>query len=75
MNFVNEIRRAETTNTIEKKLVWYEQKLTEIVKRLNSTPKEERVMILGVIVQELLLCTKMKPLERLGLIEHIKKSI
>lgn len=73
MEFVNEIRRAETTSTAGREFVWYEQKLAEIIIRLNSMPKDMRIMIVGALLYELLACTNIKTLERSGLLEETKK--
>lgn len=73
MEFVNEIRRAETTNAVESKLVWYEQKQKEIIDILNTIPKKERLMVLTTLVQELLACTNITLIERMGVIEYVKR--
>jgi len=75
MDFVNEIRRAETTNAVESKLVWYEQKLIPILDKLNTAPKRERLMILTSLIQELLACTNTTPIEKLGIIEYVKGKL
>ena len=75
MDFVNEIRRAETTNMVESKLVWYEQKQKVIINKLNTLPKREKLMILISLIHELIACTNMTRIERLGVIEYVKRNL
>ena len=75
MEFVNEIRRAETINMVENEIVKLERIIKPIVFKLNNMPKEERLTTIGTLLYELLLLTNMTPIEKLGTLEAIKRRI